>query len=172
MEGDIVLTSVGDASLRDSGADDAPVTGDAGEALQDSEALSWASMALWTDVAVRSNPEVIESTISALNQGLREQNDARRRSSRGLRTRISFAIVAAASSLVLVIGLATTSLSASDKTILTSVLTILVSATGFLLGGVYAAAYIKKRAGRERVLFRSVLNHELDYRRRLLERDS
>lgn len=62
-------------------------------------------MGLWTDVAVRSNPEVLESTISALHQALREQNDARRRSTRVLRIRTSFAIAATLSSVGVAIGL-------------------------------------------------------------------
>lgn len=152
-----------------------PGAGDANEpddVLENSEGLGWASMGLWTDVAVRSNPKVIESTISALNQGLQEQNNTRRRSRLELRVQLALAITGATLSAGISVGLLTISLPATSKTILTTALSIVVSATALSLGGLYATIYVKKRVGKERKLFRTVLDHELDYRRRLAERDS
>lgn len=166
------MTTVGDeARRRNFGrSDQTDVTGEASGALEEPEGLEWASMGLWTDLAIRSKREVLESTVSALSEALREDEHALRKSRREFRIQLVLAVLASLSSVVVSLILLVSS-STHFKSFLAALFGILIGSAGFSLGLLGNRKSGSRRRSREEELVRRVLTHELGYKRRLFEQE-
>lgn len=163
--GGIDLATMKDDALNK--GDDVHAPGETQDALEDSEALAWASMGLWTDVSMRSHPEVLES----ISEALKEEEESVRESQRIFH----FALYILAGSLALAAVIVALIFSHPPKYIADILSTLLGSFVGLFFTSVAASfgfGFSKRRKLREEELVRRVISHELNYKKRLYERET
>lgn len=139
-------------------------------ALEDSEGLDWASAGLWADVAVRSDPERVERTVSALTKALNQEGAVARRARRRFRAQLIAAIMATSLAITVIWQLLAEGLAKSGRsTVLVSVLSVLIGLGASSAAGAFTTIYLGRRARREREVIKKVIEYQ---KQRLAERDS
>lgn len=136
--------------------------------LDEPDALNWASMGIWTDVAVRSRPEILRQTISTLNQTLADEERDRLATRRRYRLAL-IAVIALAVTAIAIGALLVGDHTAGRRSALVIALGGLLAIASILIGALLSARF--KLQGDERGidLTRTVLRHETDYMRRIGE---
>jgi len=168
------LTAVGDDAQRrqHSGNDQTAVTPEASDASEESEALEWASsLGLWTDQAIRSKPEVLESAVFGLSEVLKEDQEARHRSRVVFHVRLVLALLTTLSAIGVFVSFVVSS-PAHARPFLAALLGVLIGSAAFLVGFAFSRSSLNRRKRKEEELVRKVLAHERNYRRRLFEQES
>jgi hypothetical protein len=168
---EVPLTTVGDEARRSWHPSEADDVNEVPEDLGESEALEWASMGAWTDVAIRTKSQVLKSTMSALNEVIEGEEKALRRSRTEVRIQIPVASITSGAALATLIVLLSTSSSAS-RPLLAGTLGIMIGTAGFTIGMIGNYRRMRRQRSNEVELMRRVLAHEADYRRRISERES
>lgn len=167
------MTTIGEGALghrQDQEDDGSHVTGEFTDALEGPEGLDWASMGLWADVAVRSDPERVERTVSALVHALNQERTTARRSKREFRIRLIAAIVTIVSAIAVTFPLLAEGSSKDGKPIvLGSALAVLIGLSASLAATAISAIFVGRQARRERDVIKRVLEYQ---RQRLTDQDS
>lgn len=163
----VALPTVGDDAM-DRG-DSSSVAPGADDALENPEGLEWASMGLWTDVAIKSDAAVLESTVTALSEALKEEEEASRKDRRDRRIESSFSIIGTLVGIGLAVSLIATS-SMHARTVLSALLGVILGSVSFSLGLLINRTLTKRQKRREGELVRRVLTHELGYKQRIANR--
>jgi hypothetical protein len=131
------------------------------------EGLDWASLGSWTDVSIRSHPEMLERTINALQQAVESEQDEQHRAQRGTRNQVILLSVALVASAGLFAGFLASGMSPHLKSVIGSLLGIAIGTFGFSSGSVIGLSLIKRKTKREGKIFQTTLLHELEYIQRI-----
>jgi hypothetical protein len=143
---------------------------DVPSALANPDALTWASMGVWTDVAIRSEPEVLQRAITNFRGKIAERESERESDSQKLWLVVSlFAVVFFLWCVLPVLVIVEDR--PSYGPVLESLAGILLGLASFSLGTFSSRLFRLRSEKRSMALVRSVLRHEIDYMHRIHETD-